>query len=135
LQSAGVKHCYGVVGDTLNLIARSLEKSEIEWVSVRHEEAGAFAAQAEAQVADRLTAVAGSCGETVSSADQLETAVKDWLAQPGPALLHVHVNPMQLVMPPFMQVEPAVGMALYSARAILHGRGGDVWEMVRENFL
>ena len=36
LQSAGVKHCYGVVGDTLNLIARSLEKSEIEWVSVRH---------------------------------------------------------------------------------------------------
>ncbi len=62
LQSAGVKHCYGVVGDTLNLIARSLEKSEIEWISMRHEEAGAFAAQAEAQVADRLTAVAGSCG-------------------------------------------------------------------------
>jgi pyruvate dehydrogenase (quinone) len=62
LQNASVKHCYGVVGDTLNLIARSLEKSEIEWVSVRHEEAGAFAAQAEAQVADRLTAVAGSCG-------------------------------------------------------------------------
>jgi hypothetical protein len=30
LQNAGVKHCYGVVGDTLNLIARSLEKSEIE---------------------------------------------------------------------------------------------------------
>src|SRR6266849_4426118 len=62
LQNAGVKHCYGIVGDTLNLIARSLEKSEIEWVSVRHEEAGAFAAQAEEQVADRLTAVAGSCG-------------------------------------------------------------------------
>src|SRR6201990_3212942 len=62
LQSAGIKHCYGVVGDTLNLIARSLEKSKIEWVSVRHEEAGAFAAQADALVADRLTAVAGSCG-------------------------------------------------------------------------
>ena len=31
--------------------------------------------------------------------------------------------------------EPAIGMALYSARVILHGRGGDVWEMVRENFL
>jgi pyruvate dehydrogenase (quinone) len=26
-------------------------------------------------------------------------------------------------------------MALYSTRAILHGRGGDVWEMVKENFL
>jgi hypothetical protein len=23
----------------------------------------------------------------------------------------------------------------YSTRAILHGRGGDVWEMVKENFL
>jgi thiamine pyrophosphate-dependent enzyme len=45
LQNAGAKHCYGVVGDTLNLIARSLEKSKIEWVSVRHEEAGAFAAR------------------------------------------------------------------------------------------
>jgi thiamine pyrophosphate-dependent acetolactate synthase large subunit-like protein len=41
----------------------------------------------------------GFCGEAVSSADQLETAVKDWLAQPGLALLHVQVNPMQLVMP------------------------------------
>jgi pyruvate dehydrogenase (quinone) len=60
--------------------------------------------------------------------------VKDWLAQPGPALLHVHANPMQLVMP-FTQIEPAIGMALYSTRAILHGRGGDVWEMVKENFL
>jgi thiamine pyrophosphate-dependent acetolactate synthase large subunit-like protein len=34
LQSAGVKHCYGVVGDTLNLIARSLEKSEIKNCSI-----------------------------------------------------------------------------------------------------
>jgi len=47
----------------------------------------------------------------------------------------VHVNPMQLVMPPFTQIEPAIGMALYSTRAILHGRGGDVWEMAKENFL
>ena len=77
----------------------------------------------------------GLWGQTVSSADQLEAAVKDWLAQPGPALLHVHVNPMQLVMPPFTQIEPAIGMALYSTRAILHGRGGDVWEMVKENFI
>lgn len=77
----------------------------------------------------------GLWGQTVSKADQLEGAIKSWLSQPGPALLHVHVNPMQLVMPPFMQVEPAVGMALYSARAVLHGRGNDVWEMVKENFL
>jgi len=62
LQTAGVRHCYGVVGDTLNRIAQSIAVSKIEWVHMRHEEAGAFAAQAEAQVSGRLTAVAGSCG-------------------------------------------------------------------------
>jgi pyruvate dehydrogenase (quinone) len=62
LQAAGVRHCYGVVGDTLNLIAHSISESEIEWVGVRHEEAGAFAAQGEALISGNLTAVAGSCG-------------------------------------------------------------------------
>jgi pyruvate dehydrogenase (quinone) len=62
LQSAGVKHCYGIVGDTLNLIVHAINKSEIEWVHMRHEEAGAFAAQGEALVTGNLTAVAGSCG-------------------------------------------------------------------------
>jgi pyruvate dehydrogenase (quinone) len=42
---------------------------------------------------------------------------------------------MRTVMPPFTQVEPAIGMALYTARAVLHGRGGDVWEIVKENVL
>ena len=62
LESAGVKHCYGVVGDTLNTIATSISKSGIQFVHMRHEEAGAFAAQGEAQLMNRLTAVAGSCG-------------------------------------------------------------------------
>jgi len=26
-------------------------------------------------------------------------------------------------------------MALYPARVVSHGRGGDIWEMVKENFL
>jgi pyruvate dehydrogenase (quinone) len=77
----------------------------------------------------------GLWGDSVTRGDDLEEAVKDWLSQPGPALLHVKVNPMELVMPPFVEVAPAVGMALYSTRAVLHGRGGDVWEMVKENFL
>ena len=48
LAAAGVKHCYGVVGDTLNTIANSIRNSSIEFVQMRHEEAGAFAAQGEA---------------------------------------------------------------------------------------
>src|SRR3984885_8458613 len=62
LQAAGVKRCYGIVGDTLNQIARAINVSDIEWVHMRHEEAGAFAAGAEADFSDNLTACAGSCG-------------------------------------------------------------------------
>ena len=35
LQAAGVKTCYGVVGDTLKQIAHSIDRSEIDWVHVR----------------------------------------------------------------------------------------------------
>src|SRR6202451_2784120 len=62
LQAAGVERCYGIVGDTLNQIAHAINRSAIQWVHMRHEEAGAFAAGAEAQLTGRLTACVGSCG-------------------------------------------------------------------------
>ena len=62
LQAAGVKRCYGIVGDTLNRIAHAIHESEIDWVHMRHEEAGAFAASAEGQFTGELVACAGSCG-------------------------------------------------------------------------
>jgi pyruvate dehydrogenase (quinone) len=62
LKDAGVEHCYGIVGDTLNAFASNLAPAGIEFVHMRHEEAGAFAAQGEALLLNRLTAVAGSCG-------------------------------------------------------------------------
>src|SRR5580704_1504549 len=62
LQAAGVKRCYGIVGDTLNRIAHAIQESQIEWVHMRHEEAGAFAASAEGQLTGELVACAGSCG-------------------------------------------------------------------------
>jgi pyruvate dehydrogenase (quinone) len=62
LQAAGVKRCYGIVGDTLNQVAQAIHRSEIEWVHMRQEEAGAFAAGAEAEFTGGLTACAGSCG-------------------------------------------------------------------------
>lgn len=62
LQQAGALHCWGIPGDTLNYITDAIRRSEIEWVHVRHEEVGGFAAGAEALLADRLTLCAGSCG-------------------------------------------------------------------------
>jgi pyruvate dehydrogenase (quinone) len=77
----------------------------------------------------------GLWGHMVSKAGDLEDSVQTWLAQPGPAVLHVKVKPMQLVTPPspFVAPEAVVGMAVYSARAMLQGKGHDVWEMVVEN--
>ena len=62
LQNAGVKHCYGIVGDTLNYITDAIYRSKIEWVHTRHEEAAALAAGGEAYLTGELSACAGSCG-------------------------------------------------------------------------
>jgi hypothetical protein len=52
-----------VVGDSLNPVVDAIRRHDgIDWVHVRHEEAGAFAAGAEAQLTGRLVACAGSCG-------------------------------------------------------------------------
>ncbi|GGA02373.1 thiamine pyrophosphate-dependent enzyme [Dyella caseinilytica] len=82
----------------------------------------------------KVAQAVGLWGKTVSKASEIEAAVQEWLAQPGPALLNVHVSPMELVKPPFTELKPVLGMALYTTRAILHGRGGEVLELVRENF-
>jgi pyruvate dehydrogenase (quinone) len=77
----------------------------------------------------------GLWGHMVSKAGELEEPVQTWLAQPGPPLLHVKVKPTQLVTPPspFVSPEAVVGMAVYSAKALLHGKDGNVWEMMAEN--
>jgi pyruvate dehydrogenase (quinone) len=81
----------------------------------------------------RVAEAIGFHARRVERASDLEAAVQDWLAQPGPALLDVVTSRMELVMPPFIGVEQAFGTALYSAKAILGGRAGDVWDLVTEN--
>ncbi len=63
LRAGGVKRIYGVAGDSLNGFTDSLRRmKEIDWVHMRHEEAGAFAAGAEAHLTGELAVCAGSCG-------------------------------------------------------------------------
>lgn len=62
LAEAGAERCYGVPGDTLNHITDSIRRSDIRFVHVRHEEAGGFAAGAEALLTGKLALCAGSCG-------------------------------------------------------------------------
>src|SRR5262249_10698666 len=63
LARAGVRQIYGVVGDSLNPVTDALRRNgTIKWIDVRHEESGAYAAGAEAQLTGQLAVCAGSCG-------------------------------------------------------------------------
>ncbi len=62
LLKAGAKRCYGIVGDTINHFTDAVNKSDLEWVHVRHEEVGAFAAGGESYMTGGLTVCAGTCG-------------------------------------------------------------------------
>jgi pyruvate dehydrogenase (quinone) len=66
LVNAGVKRCYGIVGDALNPVIDALRRNgKIEFIHVRNEEYGAFAAVAEAYLTDNPVAVCGTAGPGV----------------------------------------------------------------------
>jgi pyruvate dehydrogenase (quinone) len=63
LEKTGIKRVYGVVGDSLNGFTDALRRRKsIAWIHMRHEEAAAFAAGAEAHLTGNLAVCAGSCG-------------------------------------------------------------------------
>lgn len=62
LINAGAKRCYGIPGDTINHFTNTLHQSDLEWITVRHEEVGAFAAGAEAYFTGELALCAGTTG-------------------------------------------------------------------------
>jgi pyruvate dehydrogenase (quinone) len=63
LQQAGVKRCYGIVGDALNPVIDALRRNgKIEFIHVRHEEYGVFAAVADSYLTKNPVAVCGTAG-------------------------------------------------------------------------
>lgn len=63
LAEEGVSTVWGVVGDALNPVTDAIRREDrVEWLGVRHEEAAAFAASAQAQLTDRLAVCMGTVG-------------------------------------------------------------------------
>src|SRR5271167_4619614 len=62
LEQIGVRHIFGLIGDSLNPLADAVRRSKIEWVGVRHEEGGALAAAGQAKLTGRLGVCAGRTG-------------------------------------------------------------------------
>src|SRR6202049_1118007 len=67
LAKAGVKRCYGIVGDALNPVIDALRRNgKIEFIHVRHEEYGVFAGVADAYLSGNPVAVCGTAGPGVT---------------------------------------------------------------------
>ena len=63
LRASGVRRVYGIPGDSLNGFTDAMRRDgSIAWEHVRHEEAAAFAAAAEAALTGELAVCAASCG-------------------------------------------------------------------------
>ncbi|MBO0758482.1 MAG: ubiquinone-dependent pyruvate dehydrogenase [Bradyrhizobiaceae bacterium] len=62
LEQIGVRHIFGLIGDSLNPLADAVRRSQIEWIGVRHEEGAALAASGQAKLTGRLAVCAGTTG-------------------------------------------------------------------------
>src|SRR5580692_7283589 len=62
LEQIGVKHIFGLIGDSLNPLADAVRRSRIEWIGVRHEEGAALAAAGQAKLTGKLAVCAGTTG-------------------------------------------------------------------------
>ena len=68
----------------------------------------------------------------VEDAGDLESAVTDVLANPGPALLDVVTNRQELSMPPVVTSAEVKGFGLWGLRAVLNGRGDEVFDLMKD---
>lgn len=83
----------------------------------------------------RLAESAGIFGVRAEKPEDLRPALTAALAHDGPALVEVLVHRQELSMPPTISAEQALGFSLYLIRAVLSGRGDEVIDLARTNFL
>lgn len=129
-----------LLGDLLTAVQEKLpikvavfNNSALDFVEIEQKVEGLLDAYTDLVNPDfaRVAEAIGFKGWRVEDAEKLETAVQAWLAEPGPALLDVVTDRFELVMPPKVEAGQVAGMALYSAKAVLGGRGKDVVGMFR----
>ncbi|MEX5508921.1 ubiquinone-dependent pyruvate dehydrogenase [Pseudomonas paralactis] len=77
----------------------------------------------------------GILGIRVEQSEDLEPALRRALAHDGPVLMDVVTATQELVMPPSIKLEQAKGFSLYMLKAVMSGRGDEVIELARTNWL
>ncbi|MEC5319122.1 ubiquinone-dependent pyruvate dehydrogenase [Brenneria populi subsp. brevivirga] len=85
-----------------------------------------------------FAAIANACGIKgirVEKASELNAALEEAFAFDGPVLLDVITATEELAMPPQIKLDQAKGFSLYMLRAIINGRGDEVIELAKTNWL
>ena len=85
-----------------------------------------------------FAAIAQACGIKgirVEKASDLNGALEQAFSHDGPVLIDVITAKEELAMPPQIKMEQAKGFSLYMLRAILNGRGDEVVELAKTNWL
>lgn len=129
-----------MLGDLLTAVQEKLpikvavfNNSALDFVEIEQKVEGLLDAYTDLVNPDfaRVAEAIGWRGWRVEKSEDLDAAVRAWLDEPGPALLDVVTDRYELVLPPKIEAGQVAGMALYSAKAVLGGRGRDVAGLFR----
>jgi pyruvate dehydrogenase (quinone) len=77
----------------------------------------------------------GIHGVRVEQPNDLKSAMEAAFRTPGPALIEVMVNRLELSMPPHISIEQMKGFSLYMARSVLSGRGDEIVDLAKTNVI
>lgn len=133
-----------LMGDFLTLVQQNLpvkvvifNNSTLGFVAMEMKASGFLEAGTALKNPD-FAAVARAAGVhaiRVEEPTELEGAVKEILAHPGPALLDVVTNTEELSMPPKIEAAQVKGFGLWAIRAVMNGRGDQLVDLTLSNFL
>ncbi|WP_416067249.1 ubiquinone-dependent pyruvate dehydrogenase [Rhizobium sp. ZK1] len=133
-----------LMGDFLTLVQQKLpvkvvifNNSTLGFVAMEMKASGFLETGTDLKNPD-FSAVARAAGVhaiRVEDPTDLEAAVKDILAHPGPALLDVVTNTEELSMPPKIEAAQVKGLSLWAIKAVMNGRGDQLLDLTLSNFL
>ncbi len=133
-----------LMGDFISLAQLKLpvkvivfDNSSLGFVAMEMKAAGYLDAGTELKNPDfaAMSNAMGILGIRVEQSEDLEPALRRALEHDGPVLVDVITATQELVMPPTIKLEQAKGFSLYMLKAVMSGRGDEVIELARTNWL
>lgn len=75
----------------------------------------------------------GIAGVRIENANEVSDGLMSAFAEKGPAIIDIVVNRNELVMPPTITAEQMKGFSLFMIKAILSGKGNEVYDLTKTN--